>query len=44
MNVHPDLDEAYSLTQEFLRGIREVKYENAKDWLNNWITSISKSI
>ena len=43
MNVHPDLDEAYSLTQEFLRGIREVKYENAKDWLNNWITSISKS-
>lgn len=42
MNVHPDLDEAYSLTQEFLRGICEVKYENAKDWLNNWITSISK--
>lgn len=43
MNVHPDLDEAYSLTQEFLRGIREAKYENVKDWLNNWITSISKS-
>ena len=43
MNVHPDLDEAYSLTQEFLRGFREVKYENAKDWLNNSITSISKS-
>ena len=43
MNVHPDLYEAYSLTQEFLRGICEVKYENVKDWLNNWITSISKS-
>ena len=43
MSVHPDLDEAYSLTQEFLRGVREVKYENAKDWLDNWITSISKS-
>ena len=43
MNVHPDLDEAYSLTQDFLRGIREVKYENAKDWLNNWIVSTNNS-
>ena len=41
--VHPDIEEAYSLTQEFLRGVRNVKYENAETWLNSWIESILKS-
>ena len=41
--VHPDIDRSYSLTQEFLRGVRNVKYENAETWLNSWIESILKS-
>ena len=32
-----DLNNAYTLTQDFLLGIRTVKYENASEWLDSWI-------
>ena len=41
--VHLDIDKSYSLTQEFLRGVRNVKYENAETWLKSRIESILKS-
>lgn len=38
-----DLTSAYKLTQDFLYGIRTVKYENSTEWLDNWISETSTS-
>ncbi|OKZ89278.1 MAG: hypothetical protein BHW10_05645 [Clostridium sp. CAG:307_30_263] len=38
-----DLTSAYKLTQDFLYGIRTVKYENSAEWLDNWISEASTS-
>lgn len=41
--VHKDIEEAYNLTQEFLYGVRTVKYEEASKWMNDWIKKIKES-
>lgn len=43
INLHDDLIDAYKLTQDFLKGIREIKYEHAEDWINNWINELKDS-
>lgn len=39
-----DLEEAYTLTQHFLQGVRETKYEDADKWISDWITELNNSI
>lgn len=41
--LSPDLEEAYTLTQKFLQGVREVKYEEANEWITQWIDSLKES-
>ena len=41
--VHKDIEEAYNLTQEFLYGVRTVKYEEASKWMDDWIKKIKES-
>jgi len=41
--LSPELDEAYTLTQKFLQGIREVKYEDADAWITEWIASLKEA-
>ena len=33
-----DLTTAYKLKQDFLYGIRSVKYEESSSWLDNWVS------
>ncbi len=41
ISLDSDLTSAYKLTQDFLYGIRTVKYEDSSDWLDNWISKAS---
>ena len=43
LNLSPDLEEAYNLTQIFLAGVREVKYEDAENWISSWIRALQES-
>lgn len=43
INIHEDLIDAYKLTQDFLKSIREVKFEDAEIWMNNWIKDLKNS-
>lgn len=43
INLHPKLIEAYVLTQDFLKGIREVKFEDSTAWLDNYISTLLNS-
>ena len=43
INIHKDLIDAYILTQSFLKGIREVKYECAHEWINKLINELKQS-
>ena len=41
--VHPDLEEAYSITQNFLSSVKTLKYEEAEVWYNEWINTLNDS-
>lgn len=43
VNLSPKLIEAYVLTQDFLKGIREVKFEDSTTWLDNYISNLTRS-
>ena len=43
LNLSPNLEEAYNLTQIFLAGVREVKYEDAENWISSWIRALQES-
>lgn len=43
VNITPELTEAYIMVNSFLRGLREVKFEDSLDWINNWINTLKSS-
>lgn len=43
VNLHPKLIEAYVLIHDFLRGIREVKFEDSLNWLDMYISNLINS-
>ena len=43
INLNSELAEAYNYTQSFLKGIREVKYEDATYWIDDWIDNLRTS-
>ena len=43
INLNSELAEAYNYTQSFLKGIREVKYEDATYWIDDWIDNLRAS-
>ena len=40
VNINPELQKAYTLTQSFLKGCREVKFETAESWLDSWLKEL----
>lgn len=43
LGLSNDLEEAYTLTQSFLQGVRETKYEDADKWITDWIIKLQES-
>lgn len=41
--LNEELNLAYELTQDFLYGIRNVKYEESRLWLENWLDEVRES-
>ncbi len=42
LELSRELTSAYELTQEFLKAIRTLKYEEAKSFMDNWIKTLSE--
>ena len=42
-SVHPELNEAYELTQFFLYSLKNTKYEEAEKWYDEWLSKIKES-
>ena len=43
VNLHEDLINSYGLVNAFLRGIRDVKYEDSLDWIEAWILELKET-
>ena len=43
LSVSKDLEQAYTLTQHFLYGIKNIKFEKSEKWLDDWLNEVDES-
>ena len=43
LSIDSELEDAYNLTQSFLKSMRKLKYENANEYINKWIDDLYHS-